>query len=103
MGFPGGSDDTEPACNAGDLGSILGLGRSPEEGNGNPLHYSCLENSTDREILAGYTPWGHKELNRTERLTLFKLNIGETSLQVSKERIVIRKTSSSFKKVKFEG
>ena len=47
MGFPGGSDGKESACNAGDPGSILGLGRSPEEGNGNPLQYSCLENSMD--------------------------------------------------------
>ena len=42
------SDDNEYACNAGDPGSIPGLGRSPEEGNGNPLQYSCLENSMDR-------------------------------------------------------
>ena len=48
MCFPGGSDDKETACNAGDLGSIPGLGRSPGEGNGNPLQYSCLENSMDR-------------------------------------------------------
>ena len=48
MGFPGGSDSRESACNAGDLGSIPGLGRSPGEGNGNPLQYSCLENSIDR-------------------------------------------------------
>ena len=47
MGFPGGSDGKASACNAGDLGSIPGLGRSPGEGNGNPLQYSCLENSTD--------------------------------------------------------
>ena len=46
--FPGGSDGKEFACNAGDLGSIAGLGRSPGEGNGNPLPYSCLENSMDR-------------------------------------------------------
>ena len=38
------------ACNAGDLGSIRGLGRSPGEGNGNPLQYSCLENSMDRGV-----------------------------------------------------
>jgi len=37
----------ESVCNAGDLGSIPGEGRSPGEGNGNPLHYSCLDNSTD--------------------------------------------------------
>ena len=42
------SDGKESACNAGDMGSIPGLGRSPEEGNGNPLQYFCLENSTDR-------------------------------------------------------
>ena len=48
MGFPGGSDGKESACNAGDLGLIPGLGRSPGEGNGYPLQYSCLENSTDR-------------------------------------------------------
>ena len=47
-GFPGGSDGKESACNAGVPGSILGLRRSPEEGNSNPLQYSCLENSKDR-------------------------------------------------------
>ena len=47
-GFPGGSDGKESGCNAGDLGSIPGLGRSPGEGNGNPLQYSCLENPMDR-------------------------------------------------------
>ena len=43
MAFPGGSAGTESACNVGDLGSIPGLGRSPGEGNGNPLQYTCLE------------------------------------------------------------
>ena len=46
--FPGGSDGKESACNAGDLSSIPGSGRSPGEGNGNPLQYSCLENPMDR-------------------------------------------------------
>ena len=45
-GFPGGSDGKESAHNAGDLGSVPGLGRSPGEGGGNPLQY-CLENSMD--------------------------------------------------------
>ena len=45
--FPGGSDGKASACNAGDLGSIPGSGRSPGEGNGNPLQYSCLENPMD--------------------------------------------------------
>ena len=46
--FPGGSAGKESACNVGDLGLIPGLGRSPGEGNGNPLQYSCLENPMDR-------------------------------------------------------
>ena len=48
MGFPGGSASKESASNAGDVGSSPGLGRSPGDGNGNPLQYSCLENSMDR-------------------------------------------------------
>ena len=46
--FPGGSDGKASSYNAEDLGSIPGLGRSPGEGNGNPLQYSCLENPMDR-------------------------------------------------------
>ena len=46
--FPCGSDSKKSSCNAGDLGSIPGSGRSPGEGNGNPLQYSCLENPMDR-------------------------------------------------------
>ena len=48
LGFPGGSDSKESACNVGDLGLIPGSGRFPGEGNDNPLQYSCLENSMDR-------------------------------------------------------
>ena len=48
LGFPGDADGKESACNAGDLGSVPGSGRSPGEGNGNLLQYSCLENSMDR-------------------------------------------------------
>ena len=47
LGFPGGSAGEESACNAGDLGSVPGLGRSPGEGNGYPLQYSGLDNSMD--------------------------------------------------------
>ena len=50
VGFPGGSVDKESACNVGDLGLIPGLGRTPGEGNGNPLQNSCLENSMDRGV-----------------------------------------------------
>ena len=48
MGFPGGLAGKESACNAGDLGSIPGLGRSPRGGHGDPLQYSCLGNLMDR-------------------------------------------------------
>ena len=48
MSFSHSSVGKEPACNAGDTGLISGLGRSPGEGNGNPLQYSCLENPMDR-------------------------------------------------------
>ena len=60
MGLPGGSDDKESACNAGDLGLIPGLGRSPGEGKGYPLQCSGLEKSMD------YSPWGRKESDTTE-------------------------------------
>ena len=58
----------ESACNAGDQGSIPGSGRSPREENGNPLQYSCLEKSHGLRILVGYSPWGIKELDTTEKL-----------------------------------
>ena len=47
-GFPGGSDGKKSACNAGDPDLVSGSGRSPQEGNGYPLYYFCLENSMDR-------------------------------------------------------
>ena len=56
------------AANAGDTGSIPESGRSPGGGHGNPVQYSCLKNSMDREAWAGYSPWGHKELDTTELL-----------------------------------
>ena len=64
-----GSYGKESACNAGDPGSVPGLGRSPGEGNGNPLQYPCLENPMDRGAWGGYNPWGHREPDTTERLT----------------------------------
>ena len=66
MDFLGGSDGKEPACNTENLGSIPGLERSPGEGHGNPLQYTCLENPHGQKNLAGYSPWGRKELNITE-------------------------------------
>ena len=64
--FPGGSVSKESTCNAGDLSSIPGLGRSPGEEHSNPLQYSCWENSHRQRSLAGYTPWGWKESDTTK-------------------------------------
>ena len=69
MGFPGGADGKESGCNAGDLGLIPGLGRSPGGGHGNPLQYSDLENPHGQRSLVGYSPWGCKESDMTERLS----------------------------------
>ena len=68
-GLPGGSDGKESACNAGDLCSIPGLGRSPGGGHDDPLQYSCLGNPHGQRSLASYSPWGCKELDRTDRLS----------------------------------
>ena len=59
-------------ANAGDIrdaGLIPGLGRSPGGGRGNPLQCSCLEDPHGQRSLVGYSPWGHKELDTTERLS----------------------------------
>ena len=77
LGFPGGSDGKESTCNAEDLGLILMSGRSPG-GQGNPLQNSCLENPHGQRSLEGYTPWGCKELDTTERPTHF-VNFGQKS------------------------
>ena len=60
MAFPDGSDGIESACNAGDLGLIPGLGRSPGEGHGNPLQYSQLENPHGQRSLVGCSPLGRR-------------------------------------------
>ena len=58
MGFPGGLESKATAYNAGDLGSVPELGRSPGEGNGKPLQYSCLGNPMDRGVWrATVSPW----------------------------------------------
>ena len=63
---PGGLDGKESACNAEDLGLILGLGRSLGEGNGNPLQYSLPGKFHGQRSLVGHSPWGCKELGLTE-------------------------------------
>ena len=69
-GFPGGSVVKNSLANAGDPGLIPRSGRSPGEGNGN-LGNSCLENFMDIRAWREYSPWGHEDLDTTERLTLF--------------------------------
>ena len=58
LGFPGGSEGKESACNAGDPAPIPGLGGYPGGGYGNPLHYSCLANPHGQRSLGGYSPRG---------------------------------------------
>ena len=65
-GFPSGSDGKASACTVGDLGSIPGLGRSPEVGNGSPLQYPCLENSMNRGAWQATVHGDHKKLDMTE-------------------------------------
>ena len=69
LDFPGGSDGKASAYNAGDLGSIPGSGRSPGEGNGNPLQYSCLENPMDRGAWQVTVPEVTKELDMSEQIS----------------------------------
>ena len=69
--IPGGSNGKESTCNAGRLGLIPGSGRSPGEGNGNPLQYSCLENPTDRRDWQAIVHGVQKSKDTTEQLTQF--------------------------------
>ena len=88
-GFPGGSDGKESACNAGDPGSIPGLGRSSGERNGYPLQYSCLEKFMGRGAWWATVHEVTKELGMTERLNKNKQNknsrgsISSTTLSIS--------------------
>ena len=65
---PGGSAVKNLLANPGEVGVIPGSGRSPEEGSGNPHHYSCLGKPYGQRSLAGYSPWGCKESDTTEQL-----------------------------------
>ena len=76
MGFPGGSEGKESACNAGDLGSIPGLGRSPGGGHYNPLQNSCLENPMDRGAWWATAHGVLKKSDTTEQLSNNKTMLG---------------------------
>ena len=79
MGFPAGSVGKESACNAEDLGLILGLGRSPGEGNGNPLQYSCLEIYKHRGAWRA-TVHRTTESNMTEVIFTFRIRTSSLGL-----------------------
>ena len=66
--LPCGSEGKASACNAGDLALIPGLGRSPGEGNGSPLQYSCLGNPMDREVWQATVHWVTKKSDTTQQL-----------------------------------
>ena len=80
FGFPGGSEVKAPASNAGDLGSIPGLGRSPGEGNGNPLQYFLPGKFREQRSLLGYSPWGCKESDMIEHRHATQMNLKNSML-----------------------
>ena len=73
LDFPGGSDSKAFAYNEGELGLIPGLGRSPGEGNGNPLQYSCLENPKNGGTWQATSLWSLKESDTTKQLHFLSL------------------------------
>ena len=86
----------EPTCQAGDTGSIPALGRSPGEGNGNPLQHSCWENT----LMAGHSPWGNKRVRHDlakneadgpqwKRCSAMDVSVGESKIQSCKEQYCI--------------
>ena len=88
LGFPGGSDSKVSTCNVGDLSLIPGLGRSPGEGNGNPLQYSRLGNSTDRGHWQATVLGVAKSPDMTEKAHAYLLSVppSDTSIVVLKLR-----------------
>ena len=80
LGLPGWLSWREFACNASVPHSIPGSGRSPGEGHGNPLQYSCLENPLVQRSLAGYSPWGCKESDTSKQLNTPQCNLSQKLL-----------------------
>ena len=89
--FPGGSEIKASACNVGDLGSISGSGRSPGEGNGNPLQYSCMENSMDRGAWQA-TVHGIKKSQTQLRDLIIKVYLSFMSFEEENHRKTIFST-----------
>ena len=86
--FPGGLDGKASVYNAGDLGSIPGLGRFPGEGNDNPSSTLAWKIPWTEELGAGYCPWGHKESDTTEQLHFhFNRNNCPTYLKYEKSSL----------------
>ena len=99
LGFPGGSDSKQSACNVGDMGLIPGLGRSFGRGHGNPLLYSCLENPHGQRSLAGYSPWARQEskwLSDWAQHRTYKGSLEKKSILKSTVRVESRKYSFIF-------
>ena len=71
----------DSACNVGDLGSNPRLGRSPGRGQGNQVQCSCLENPHGQRSLEGYSPWGCREVDMTERLNTAQQKVGTSYSQ----------------------
>ena len=74
LSYSGGSVVKNLTANAGDLGSIPGSGRSPGEGNGKPLQYSCLKFHGQRSLV-GYSPWGCEESDTTEQRSTYVISL----------------------------
>ena len=89
LDFPGGSDGKASAYNAGDPGSIHGLGRSSGEGNGNPLKYSCLEKYHGWRSMVGSSPWGCKSRTQLSNFILLSHVCAFNFIYLSIEFIVI--------------
>ena len=98
-GFPGGSDDKAPACNTGDQGSIPGLGRSPGEGNGNPLQYPCLENSMNRGAGWATVHGVAKSQTRLSNFT-FTFSIQSLKMVFKKAKHVCCRTFKKYRKAR---
>ena len=90
MGFPSSSDGKASACNAGDLGSIPESGRSPGEGNGNPLQYSCLENPMDGGAWWATLHGVAKSGTRLSHFTFFSFLLSYASVKCSRLQRLLR-------------